>query len=182
MSALLIPDAGPLLSLAAGNLLNTLTHFNLRITDVVKEETFDKGLLPNASIEAQRLLAFYNKHAADIQVAPTQVGALLHQERQKKSNYIAPRNMGELSIQSHLIELQMLRPNPPPVVLFEDDWFMKNAPSLAKPYVLMSTEAFLINIQKLGFIPSAEAARLAIAGLRPHAKTINVHQSAGPAR
>lgn len=58
MTPLLIADAGPLFSLAAGDLLGALEHFTLTVTDVVKEETFDRGLLPHCSAEAQRLLAF----------------------------------------------------------------------------------------------------------------------------
>ena len=59
MSRILIPDAGPLFSLAAGNLLGLLAPFRVGITDIVREETIDRGLLPAASTEAKRLLAYY---------------------------------------------------------------------------------------------------------------------------
>jgi hypothetical protein len=104
--SLLIADAGPLFS-PAGNLLWVLERFSLAVTDVVKEETFDKGLLPNCSIEAQRLLDFHNRHGAHIQVIQTQVGTQLAIERKMSANYKQPRNLGELSIQSYLIELRV---------------------------------------------------------------------------
>lgn len=56
MSRLLIPDSGPLFSLAAANLLPLLAKFSVGITDVVRTEKIDRGLSAGASIEAQRLL------------------------------------------------------------------------------------------------------------------------------
>jgi hypothetical protein len=60
MSRILVPDSGPLFSLAAGNLLHLLARFRVGLADIVREETIDRGLLPNASIEAQRLLTYYS--------------------------------------------------------------------------------------------------------------------------
>jgi len=78
-----------------------------------------------------------------------------------------PQNAGELSIQSLLIEMRLA--DQPAVALFEDGWFLRNAAAMPASCVLLSTEAFLINAQKLGLIPSAEEARQAIAQLRPMA-------------
>jgi hypothetical protein len=125
---------------------------------------------------------FYNQHAVNIQVVQTQVGALLKKERKINPNYVLPRNMGELLIQSHLIELQVLHTKAVPVVLIEDDWFFRNAQSLAKLCVLISTEAFLTNAQRLGIISSAEEARRSIEMTRPHARTIYLHQSVSPSK
>lgn len=182
MSRVLIPDAGPLLSLASGDLLQILKNFALTVTDVVKEETFDKGLAAQCSVEAQRLLAFYNEHTAHIHIVPTQVGHLLRQQYKNDPGYAPPRNMGELSIQSYLIDLQVLGAKPPPIVLFEDKWFLRNADSLAKPCVLMSTQALLDLAQEMGLIRSADAAREAISSGRPNAKAIFHHQTLAQGR
>lgn len=163
MTRLLIADSGPLFSLAAGDLLDLLTHFRLGITDVIKQETFDRGLLPGCSIEARRLLKFYNQNAASITLYPTQVGDYLAEQRKRDPNVPTPPNLGELSIQSLLIDLQLRRTEPPPLVLFEDGWFIRNATGLAKPCVLMGTQAFLFNAQKHGLISSAPRALQAIA-------------------
>ena len=80
-----------------------------------------------------------------------------------------PPNVGELSIQSLLIHLQIRGFDSRPLVLFEDSWFLRNAPALAKPCIALSTQAFLVNAQALGWIASAERAREAIAMVRPMA-------------
>ena len=181
MRRILIPDAGPLLSLAAGDLLQILQSFALTVTDVVKEETFDKGGRPNCSVETQRLFDFYQRHAPNIHIAATQVGALLAQQRSLDPAYCPPRNLGELSIQSCLIELQMRATQPAPIVLFEDRWFVQNAASLAKPCLLLSTEALLGLAQEMKLIRSAVAARQAIASGRPDANAVFHLQDLGVA-
>ena len=172
MTRLLIPDSGPLFSLAAGNLLAVLSNFRVGLTDVVKQETIDKGHGPYASYEAKQLLKFYNAkkaHKAHITVMPTQVGHELRKMRRANPDCALPANAGELSIQSLLIHLQLTGASTPPVTLFEDAWFLRNQRALAKPCILISTEAFLINAEKLGLIPSASSARAAISALRPTA-------------
>ncbi|MBK7005734.1 MAG: hypothetical protein IPH37_11815 [Burkholderiales bacterium] len=164
-----IPDSGPLYSLAAGDLLGILERFPLRITDVVKQETIDKGCLAGCSPEAQRLLQFYNRHARHIRVVPTQVGAQLESSRQGNPNFNQPRDLGELSIQSHLIQIHALNEPILPMVLFEDSWFFENRAGLPKSCILISTEMFLRNAEKLQIIHSAQKARQAIHTARPNA-------------
>ena len=169
MTRLLIPDSGPLLSLAAGNLLDVLANFRLGITDVVKAETIDKGRGPQASYEAKQLLKFYTANKSNITIMSTQVGHALRAIRSANPGRPMPANAGELSIQSLLIHLQVTGVGVPPVILFEDSWFLRNQKSLAKPCVLTSTEAFLINAEKLKLILSAAQARAAISTRRPTA-------------
>ena len=166
MRSVLIPDSGPLFSLAAGDLLGLLLKFRSVITDVVKAETIDCGALPGASTEAARLHQFYASNEKVLQIRPTQVGHGIRQLRQTSPNAPLPPNAGELSIQSLLIELNVFK-GPKPIVLFEDSWFLRNAAALHGSCVLLSTEAFLVNAQNLGIIPSAEEARVAISNLRP---------------
>ncbi|MBW8832166.1 MAG: hypothetical protein JF606_22685 [Burkholderiales bacterium] len=167
--ALLIPDSGPLFSLAAGGMLGVLDHFRLAITDVVKEEAVDPGARAGASPEARALSEFYAARATSIEVFATQVGHDLLALRKTHPGRPAPPNVGELSIQSLIIHLQVSGTEEMPVILFEDSWFLRNAEALARPCVVISTQAFLINAEKLGLIPSAEAARVAISTMRPTA-------------
>lgn len=176
MMNLLVADSGPLFSLAAGDLLPVLDHFFLAVTDVVKEETFEKGLLPNCSIEAQRLIDYYHQNAPNIQVIATQVGRGLRAARAANPNYQQPRNLGELSIQSYLIDLRVKSPDANPIVLFEDGWFLRNAAALPLG-TLISTESFLIDLQGLQVISSAAKARIAIQQARPDASLL-VHKQA----
>lgn len=128
MTRLVIADSGPLFSLAAGNLLHILAKFRLGITDIVKQETIDRGLLPGCSIEAARLLDFYNQNVVWIEIYPTQVGVHIDALRKLDPGYPTPPNLGELSIQSLLIQL------------------------------LINTCAFLMNAEIHGLIPSAKQA------------------------
>lgn len=169
MSRLLIPDSGPLFSLASGNFLPLLAKFRVGITDIVREETINKGLLPSASKEVQSLLAYYNANAANIETLPTQVGEAIAIKRAIEPNFPTPPNLGELSIQSFLIGLQITPSGASPIVLFEDSWFLNNASSIKKPYIMLSTQAFLEYAQEKEWIASAEQARKAIAKARPHA-------------
>ena len=164
-----IPDSGPLFSLAAGDLLGILERFPLRITDVIKEETIDKGRLLGCSLEAQRLHSFYQRHARHIQIVPTQVGAQLQSSRRSDPNFIQPRDLGELSIQSHLIQIYAMNESIRPLVLFEDSWFFEKRAALPKSCILISTEMFLRNAEKLKIIHSAHQARQAIHAARPNA-------------
>ncbi|MDQ2989443.1 MAG: hypothetical protein M3R60_10125 [Pseudomonadota bacterium] len=176
MTRLVIADSGPLFSLAAGNLLHILTNFRLGITDIVKQETIDRGLLPQCSIEARRLHDFYNQNAAAIEVFPTQVGVHLAGLRMLDPSYPTPRNLGELSIQSLLIELQLDPTEKAPLILFEDGWFLRNSAGLAKPCALINTRGFLMNAEIHGLIPSAAQALIDIAaGNRVPSATI-IHQ------
>jgi len=179
MSRILIPDAGPLFSLAAGDLLFLLERFQVGISDVVRWETIDRGPGPTPSPEAKRLLAYYNKNSAIITTFQTQVGVQIASARELDKNYEPPRNLGELSIQSLLIDLQITAPGSSPVVLLEDSWFFNNAPGLAKPCFLLSTQAFLENALKRKWIKSAEAARKAIASARPDAYNASTSIPAG---
>lgn len=169
MSRLLIPDAGPLFSLAAGNLLSLLGHFNVGITDVVRDETINRGNRADASPEAQSLLAFYNAHAPTIETFTTQVGRNLAAFRATDPHYRTPHNLGELSIQSLLIDLQMREPGGNPVILFEDHWFLSNATMFVKSCTLLSTQSFLEYAASKQWIVSAAEARKAIMRHRPGA-------------
>jgi hypothetical protein len=169
MSRLLIPDSGPLFSLAAGNLLFLLAHFNVGVTDVVRDETINRGNRADASPEAQQLLAYYNQNAPNIATFPTQVGADLAANRARDTAYQSPPNIGELSIQSLLISMQMSNSGFNPVILFEDHWFLNNGPMLAKPCTLLSTQALLEYAESKKWIASAARARQAILRNRPGA-------------
>ena len=171
MRPILIPDSGPLFSLAAGDLLGLLLKFQTTITDVVKEETIDRGALPGASVEAIRLHQFYVSNAKSLQTHQTQVGHGIQHLRLTSPNAPLPPNAGELSIQSLLIGLSVSK-GPKPIVLFEDGWFLRNAASLHGSCILVSTETFLVNAQNLGLSPSAEEARAAISNLRPYAESL----------
>lgn len=173
MSQLLIPDSGPLFSLAAGDLLHLLAHFKVGITDVVRDETINRGNSDHASAEARSLLAYYKLHAQNIQTFTTQVGIGIAALRATDPDYKTPANLGELSIQSLLIHLQMTSPASHPVILFEDHWFIQHQAMFVKSCTLLSTQAFLEYAESKHWIPSAALARQAILQKRPGAYAVS---------
>lgn len=148
--ALLIPDAGPLFSLAACRHLEVLLNFECAITDVVWRETAGRAGAPAASAEASAIAAFLAAHP-EIEVRETQLGRLTQ-------GSTALRNVGELSIHSLLIELRAEEPDFAAVVLFEDRWFERNIAHLPRGVTLIGTTAFLEAAQRLGLIASAAQA------------------------
>jgi hypothetical protein len=159
---LIIADAGPLFSLAAADALPALLHFPLVITDVVKSETIDKGRIAGASPEAVKLYSFYQKNQASIKIRETQFGALLAAAK-RGSSRTKVRNVGELSIQSLLIELAEEPGRWEAAVLFEDAWFIRHAASFPRNCRLIGTTAFLRILERLDLI---ESAREALARIR----------------
>jgi hypothetical protein len=162
---LIIPDAGPLFSLAAADVLPALLHFSLIITDVVKSETIDRGRGAAASVEAAKLYAFYRANQSKIEVRATQFGALLSAARRSNPR-LRMRNAGELSIQSLLIELAATPQRSEAVVLFEDAWFLRHAVSFPPNCRLLATTAFLHILDELELIDSANKALERIRGQR----------------
>ena len=156
MGRLLLPDAGPLFSFAAGDLLEVLLNFELVISDVVKIETIDRGKMATSSFESSRLAAFYGQYHDAIRIEPTQVGHLTG----KHPKYHA----GELSIQSMMIHAE----KPDATILFEDLWFLRNRSSFPSSCMLISTLAFLSLLEESGMISSADQAEAKIRKRRPH--------------
>jgi hypothetical protein len=163
---LVIPDAGPLFSLAAAEVLPALLHFQLIITDVVKGETIDKGQNRGASFEALELYSFYQAHQAKIAIRQTQFGELLAAAKRNDPGRKI-RNAGELSIQSLLIELAEEPEHWEAAILFEDSWFVRHAVNFPPNCRLIGTTAFLSILEKLGLIESGREALQRIRQRRP---------------
>lgn len=149
----------PLFSLAAGGLLDVLLNFEFVITDVVKMETIDRGLLPNASYESTELAKFFEQHEKFIRVESTQLGQLID---------VPKAHAGELSVQSMIIDLAGRAPVISSALLFEDRWFIKNRRSFHPSCTLMTTLAFLRYLEGDGLIPSAAQAEMGIRLRRPY--------------
>lgn len=169
-SSLLIPDAGPLFSLAAGDCLHLLPHFRCTITDVVWRETAGRVASSPAhgpalaSVEARAIAAFLLAHP-EIEVRETQLGQLTASAASKGTARF--RNLGELSIHSLLLELRSAVPPIDALVLFEDHWFSHRLAHFPNSVSFIGTAAFLLASEALGHLPSAEAAMADIRRSRP---------------
>ena len=149
-ATLLIPDSGPLFSLAACRQLDLLLNFECVVTDVVWRETAARAASPKASMEARAIATFLAAHP-EVTVRETQLGRLT-------AEAAGVRNLGELSIHSLLIELRDLDDRFEAVVLFEDQWFTHHRAHLPRGVTLIGTLAFLIGAEDLGLLTSSEQA------------------------
>lgn len=169
----LLPDTGPLISLASADALDLLLcvsdDVRLVLTDVVHHEATRRAA---AYIDGARILAFLQMHAERVEVLPTTVGQLALQDMVKRvaqgGSDALPADLGELSITSVVISLRTANPGDPMLVLIEDDWFQANAYALPGNIHLVSTAAWLDGLQALGVIASAAELRARIQLARPH--------------
>ena len=153
---LLLPDAGPLISLGKINALDLLLLPNMDIVvvdAVLAETTFDKKFP-----EAQIIEAFVDEYAT---VKTTQEGRALLAALHSKS--ARPRHAGDFSMLRFLLSQSTAKS--PCLVLFEDSDILKQirvAETLAaqredRPMTThyLSMAGFLVGLEKLGLIPSA---------------------------
>jgi hypothetical protein len=139
---LVIPDSGVLISLAHGHLLDALFSFSddvrLTLTDVVQYEATMRTDL----IDASRIRQFLIRNAARIRVDATGFHKLIEQAIENPAIEL-PRNIGEISIYGYINDIRQDEPGIPVLVLFEDEWFLKNQYTRPRNTHLLSLAAFL---------------------------------------
>lgn len=171
-----LPDTGPLISLALGDaldlLLSVASDVRLVLTDVVEfEATHRADDLP----DAQAIRAFLRDHAGRIEVMPTTIGSMaladLHRKAAAGLPAALPKDLGELSITNFVMSLRTSNPGDPMLVIIEDDWFAENAYAVPGNIHLLSTSAWLDGLEALGRIRSASDVRTRIQARRPHFRT-----------
>lgn len=171
---LVIPDTGILISLAHGNLLDVLLSFRpnveLVVTDVVAYEATRK----RDQLDAQRISAFLEENKDRINIDPTAFSALIERAKQDPTIEL-PRDAGEMSIYAYIKEIRRLHPGIPTLVLFEDNWFIRNE---ARPrnIHLVSLAAFFKVLEERvpGFVAKEAMAR--IQHTRPDVQKIEIDQ------
>lgn len=169
---IVIPDAGPLISLAKGGHLDLLLLFKpevrIRIADAVAHEvTRFAGKYPDAAVIAR----FIAENAPRVQVEKTELGATLIAAMQLWDTYQSaplekkailenaaglkpenpPRNGGEAAILGLAREITYAHKENVILVLSEDRRFLSAAIGLIQTHVL-STRAFLEGLSRLGKI------------------------------
>jgi hypothetical protein len=133
---LVIPDSGVLISLAQGGLLDLLTVFvEYEVTRRIDIE------------DAQLIRAFLSKNAARIQVDATSFAPLLRTIRDHPEIQL-PDDVGELSIYSYINTTRTSNTGEATLILFEDDWFIRNAVRPGNAH-LLSTRAFRDGLERL---------------------------------
>lgn len=145
---LVIADSGVLISLAHGQLLDALFSFSddvrLTITDVVQFETTKRTDL----VDATRIRQFLEKNADRIRVDATGFHKLIEQALENPAIEL-PKNIGEISVYGYINDIRQDEPGIPVLVLFEDEWFLKNQYARPRNTHLLSLAAFLKFLEKV---------------------------------
>lgn len=170
---IVLPDAGPLISLAVGNALDLLLlasgDVRLVLTDVVEFEATHRA---DRYADAATIRDFLQAHAHRVEVMPTTLGTMALGDLKRRTlageTVNLPKDLGELSITSFMISLRTVNPGDPMLVLIEDDWFATNSYAVPGNAHLLSTSAWLDGMEELGLIPSAADVRSQIQAARPN--------------
>lgn len=152
---LLVPDAGPLISLGRIDRLSLLLLLKLPIylvDQVVYEVTRD----PRFS-DAQRIQAFIDQNASTVRVFRTVVGEAAAQRRAGGETR-RQKGQGEAAIAEFLARLDevLSSPDDPVLLLYEDSDIMKQRFVVPGNVHLLSTHALLLGLERRGSIPSAD--------------------------
>jgi hypothetical protein len=168
-----LPDTGPLISLALGDALDLLllvaSDVRIVLTDVVEYEATHRAHdLP----DAKAIVSFLQAHAGQVEVMPTTIGSIALADLRRKAKVgspaALPKDLGELSITNFVMSLRTSNPGDPMLVIIEDDWFAENAYAVPGNVHLLSTSAWLDGLESLGLIASAAAVRSKIQARRPN--------------
>jgi len=168
---LVLPDTGPLITLAQAEALDALLvfdadHFQLVVTDMV---VFEATRQRSTHADAQRIADFIERHVGRIVIEETSFGRMAisaaktyeryNQSQQVRDFYAANQmpvpspaapNSGEMSINSYVTELIGQPPGPPCLVIAEDDFFLRStAGALPGNAHIISTARLLAKIEEL---------------------------------
>jgi hypothetical protein len=149
---LLIPDAGPLITLAYAEALDVLLKpgWLVQIVDMVLYE-----VTRNQTPTSQSIAAWADKNK--IRILPTKI--FEHYKRAQESDATAPRksNLGELAVQEAMTQLVLNPPMPIGVFLFEDHKIARAGFVLPENCRKVSTRAFLTFLEQKNWLKSAAA-------------------------
>ena len=147
---LLLPDAGPLISLAYAQALDLLLKpgWPVHIVDMVLHEVTRNRTPTSASIAA-----WVSTNA--VTVLPTRTMA--HYRQRQSSAEAAPRksNLGELAMQEAMNDFALHDPSRTGVFLFEDHKIASTSFLLPEYCRKVSTRAYLTFLEQKGWLESA---------------------------
>jgi hypothetical protein len=151
---LLLPDAGPLITLAYAEALDLLFKpgWKLAIVDMVLHE-LTRNQTPTSQMIANWIDA--QKDANKLQLVPTKT--FKHFQQMQTSELTAPRksNLGEFAIQEAMNDFALIEPAPTGVFLFEDHKIARASFLLPDNCRKVSTRAFLLFLEQKGWLESA---------------------------
>lgn len=170
---MLIPDAGPLISLGKADCLDVLLllGFPIYVVDQVRYEvTRNKQFL-----DASRIEKFVRGHPGVVNEFSTAVGQAAAQRRAQGE--VRQPGQGEAAIAEFLQRLDEVTDDPdaPVLLLFEDNDILKHRFLITDNMHLVSTLGLLRGLERKRLIPSAEHLwrRIAAAGRVPSSAEVD---------
>ena len=146
----LIPDAGPLITLAYAESLDLLFKpgWSVALVDMVLHE-----ITRIQTLSSERLAHWVETKG--VPILPTEIYA--RYQNALKTDPVAPRqsNLGELAIQEAMSQFVLAQPPKIGVFLFEDHKIARAAFVLPDTCRKVSTRAYLLFLEQKGWIPSA---------------------------
>jgi hypothetical protein len=164
---LVIPDAGILISLAHGDMLNILLEFaddvHIITTDFVEFEVTRRADL----FDAQKITEFFANNKDRILIESTGYEDIIKAKKANPSMKLPP-DLGESSIYGFINDIRGELPGIPTLVLFEDNWFSRNELGARPTMVhLVSMVSFLTYAEHVIQNFSFDAAIAKITNTRP---------------
>ena len=143
----LLPDAGPLITLAYADALDVLLlpGWQVRVVDMVRHE-----VTRNQTPTSKKLAKFLKRKP--VQIVSTQT---FHLHAQALDQLARKANLGELAIQEAINQMALAQPPQRAVLLFEDHRIASSHFYVPDDCLKVSTRAFLTFLQEKGWIPSA---------------------------
>jgi len=149
---LLLPDAGPLITLAYADALDVLFKpgWPVQIVDMVLYE-----VTRNQTPTSQAIGAWADENK--LQILPTKI--FQHYQQAQATGAATPKksNLGELAVQEAMTNLVLSSPPPVGVFLFEDHKIARAVFVLPENCRKVSTRAFLTFLEQKGWLESAAA-------------------------
>jgi hypothetical protein len=165
----LMPDAGPLITLAYADALDVFCKpgWRIEITDMVYHE-----LTRNQTPSSGKIAAWIAKNG--IQISATDTFARYEQTLRTPGTSVATKaNLGELAIQESINKIALHQPTITSIIIFEDRRIARTSFFLPTHCQKISTRAFLLFLEEKGLIASAsEIERRAINGGRQFSQII----------
>lgn len=144
----LLPDAGPLITLAYADALDLLFKpgWSVALVDMVLHE-----VTRNETPTSQRLVRW----AQDKQLAVLSTKTFQHYQQQAASTSPRKAHLGELAIQEVMNDFALAEPPKTGVFLFEDHKIARASFLLPGNCRKVSTRAFLLFLEQQGWLESA---------------------------
>ena len=155
---IVLPDAGPLITLAYAGALDLLLKpgWPVRIVDMVQDE-----VTRNVTPTSQRIGRWVEQQK--LTILPTRTYRSYQESHDKKPERVRKANLGELAIQEVMHDLALSEPDTVGIFLFEDHKIARAAFLVPSNCRKVSTRAWLQFLEGRGLIPSAmEVERAAI--------------------